>query len=403
VDVAQIERLLSASGQRLLAETAEALSAPAAGSAPAAADLAAAERLRHSGHAPADVAAAMTQVRLRLRAAEKFGDDAAALYFTADGLEQATHRAVASRRATRVAAAGRGSVLDLCCGLGSDLIAFARAGLRVAGVDVDPVTAAVARANLAALRLDGAVDVADAVGYPAAGHDAVFVDPARRDRAGRVFDPDRFSPAWRHVDALVRGGAVAKVAPGIPHELIPDGVEAEWVSVAGRLREATLWPEGLAERARRATVIGPDGHVAGLAAGRGEGASADSGPIGEYLYEPDDAVVRAHLVAEFAATVDGWLIDPHLAYVTGREPRATSIGSSYRVVEVLPYREKALRAALRARDVGSLQIKKRGVAVTPEELRARLRLRGSASATLVLTRTPHGAQALLVEPLHGRR
>jgi hypothetical protein len=113
--------------------------------------------------------------------------------------------------------------------------------------------------------------------------------------------------------------------------------------------------------------------------------------------------VRAHLVAEFAAAVGGWLLDPHLAYVSGREARTTPLGSSYRVLEAVPYREKALRAALRARDVGSLQIKKRGVAVTPEELRARLRLRGSAAATLVLTRTPRGAQALLVEPVRADR
>jgi hypothetical protein len=89
--------------------------------------------------------------------------------------------------------------------------------------------------------------------------------------------------------------------------------------------------------------------------------------------------------------------------VSASEWRPTPLGSAYRVVEVLPYREKALRAALRARDIGALEIKKRGVAVTPEELRARLRLRGAESATLVLTRTPRGAQALLVEPLRPSR
>ena len=35
-------------------------------------------------------------------------------------------------------------MIDLGCGIGADLIAFARAGLDVAGVDLDPVTAAMA-------------------------------------------------------------------------------------------------------------------------------------------------------------------------------------------------------------------------------------------------------------------
>ena len=71
----------------------------------------------------------------------------------------------------------------------------------------------------------------------------------------------------------------------------------------------------------------------------------------------------------------------------------------FRVVDTLPFKEKALRAALRSRGVGTLTIKKRGVAVTPEDLRRRLHLRGSEQATLVLTRTPGSAAALLVEPV----
>jgi hypothetical protein len=123
--------------------------------------------------------------------------------------------------------------------------------------------------------------------------------------------------------------------------------------------------------------------------------------VGTYLYEPDDAVVRAHLVAGYAARVGGWLLDPHLAYVSSDalRPQGCVLGRAYTVLEVLPFREKALRAALHQRGVGALTIKKRGIEVTPEQLRARLRLRGSEPATLVLTRTPRGAQALLVEPV----
>src|SRR5512132_2845486 len=43
------------------------------------------------------VAAAVTQVRLRTRARAKFGADADRMFFTAEGLEQATRAAVAQR------------------------------------------------------------------------------------------------------------------------------------------------------------------------------------------------------------------------------------------------------------------------------------------------------------------
>ena len=72
-----------------------------------------------------------------------------------------------------------------------------------------------------------------------------------------------------------------KVAPGIPHGLVPDGVEAEWVSDHGEVKEAALWSGRLATVARRATVIG-DGGLATLTEeddpGSRSSASATSAP-----------------------------------------------------------------------------------------------------------------------------
>ncbi|HEX8092942.1 methyltransferase domain-containing protein, partial [Jatrophihabitans sp.] len=93
--------------------------------------------------------AALTQAGLRAAARTKFGSLAGRLLFTADGLEQATRIEVADHRAARFAGAGLASVLDLCCGIGSDARAFARAGLRVSGVERDPAIAALAAANAA--------------------------------------------------------------------------------------------------------------------------------------------------------------------------------------------------------------------------------------------------------------
>jgi hypothetical protein len=213
-----------------------------------------------------------------------------------------------------------------------------------------------------------------------------------------VFDPDAYRPPWSFVAELLDGTAVVKVAPGIPHELLPAGVEAEWVSLDGRLREATLWSGRLAQHRRRATVL--DSRRAPVELCENDAPDgAEVRPVGRFVYEPDDAVVRAHLVTAVAAATDGWLLDPHLAYVSSDSRHDLPFARGYEVREVLPYREKHLRTALRARDVGTLTIKKRGVDVAPEVLRARLGLRGSQSATLILTRTPGSAAALLVDPL----
>lgn len=341
-------------------------------------------------------AAATTQARLRERAVAKFGDAAPLMFFTPDALEQATRSRVADHRAARLAAAiPEGSVIDLGCGIGGDLLAFSRAGLVAAGIDQDPVRVAMARANLAALGLAGAVQVGDATTVDPSGFGAAFADPARRGGRGRVFDVDGWTPPWPWVLDLLRRRALVKVAPGIGHGLVPPGVEAEWVSDGGEVKEAVLWSPDLSTTDRRATVIG-EGGLATLTQEDDPGAEVRA--VGDYLYEPDGAVIRAGLVTAVAAGVGGGLLDPHIAYVTGDAPFRTPFARGYRVVEHLPYREKQLRAALHERGVGRLTIKKRGVQVVPEELRKRLALKGDAEATLVMTRVAGQGTALLVEP-----
>ena len=109
-------------------------------------------------------------------------------------------------------------------------------------------------------------------------------------------------------------------------------------------------------------------------------------------------MIRAGLVTAVSAGVNGGLLDPHIAYVTSDESFRTPFARSYEVLAELPYREKALRAALRTRGIGRLTIKKRGVAVVPEELRKRLALVGDDDGTLVLTRVAGEGTALLVRP-----
>ncbi len=276
--------------------------------------LKAGERLRASYDA-SRVAAALSQVDLRTRAVAKFGDLAALMYFTRDGLEQATRLPVADHRAGRMAAASPASLVDLGCGIGGDLIAFCRAGITAAGVDLDPLRVAVAQANLDALGLGGAVKEADATTLDTTAFAAVFADPARRTGAGRTFDVDAWTPPWTFVEQVLRGDACVKVAPGIPHALVPPGVEAEWVSDHGEVKEAALWSGRLATTARRATVLG-DGGLATLTDEDDPGAEVRR--VGQYLYEPDGAVIRAGLVTALAAGVEGGLVDERIAYVTSR-------------------------------------------------------------------------------------
>ncbi len=363
--------------------------------------LRAASGLRALGCPPALATAALTQAVLRRHAAGKFGPDAAGMFFTRSGLEQATRAVVARRRAARLAAAGARRVADLGCGIGADTLALARAGIEVLACELDPATAAIARANVAAAGLADRATVvcADATSIDLSGVDAVFCDPARRDaqRGERVWDPARFRPPWSFVSELPARVpmTVLKLAPGVDHSTIDSRAEAEWVSVDGDVVEAAIWFGPLATVSRRASVLraGRDHQLTGSGAGR-----APTGPIGRVIYEPDGAVVRSHLVAEFADSVAGRLVDPHIAYVFADSAVATPYARCLDVVEEVPLARKRLRSLLHARGIGVLEILKRGVSVDPAQLRRELRLSGPHSASLVVARVGDRPMALLCQP-----
>ncbi|MBL1081461.1 class I SAM-dependent methyltransferase [Streptomyces actinomycinicus] len=395
--------LLTPEGRALLDEV--------RGTAPAD-ELTVATRLRRD-HPAELVSAALGQARLRQRAAAKFGDeDAGRMFFTPNGVEQSTRAGVAAYRAQRFRELGVTSVADLCCGIGGDAIAFARAGIRVLAVDRDPLTAATATANAEALGLAGLIEVreADVTETDVTGYDAVFVDPARRGgrsggparsasargggraTGGRIFDPEAYSPplSWAVATALGAPRAALKIAPGIPHETVPAEAEAEWISDGGDVKEAVLWfGTGTAGAVRATLLPGPRTlHGRGL---------PDPGvrPVGRYLYEPDGAVIRAHLVAEVAEEVGGGLLDPTIAYITADELRPTPFATAYEITDRLPFNVKKLKALLRQREVGTLTVKKRGSAVEPEELRRKVKPQGPNAATVFLTRVA-GAPTMLV-------
>ena len=363
------------------------------------------------------VAAAATQARLRTRATARFPGPAR--WWTPDGLEQATRPEVAARHARRFVQAGVQVVADLGCGAGSDALAMAAAGLQVLAVDRDPEALWALSATAADLGLDVATSTGDMRTTPGPWNEPVpdaglgcFVDPSRRRGGRRMLAPDSWSPPWSWVSSLaLRVPATgAKVAPGIDHGMLPVGTQTEWISVGGDLVEAGVWRGPLREGAasRRATVLAARASADWSHPELPEEQSLDDtggipgpsvGAVSSWLIEPDPAVIRAGLVSVLAERTNGHLLDPRIAYIAcDTEPTAGRLGSTFAVLDEVPFGRKPMRAWLRTRGYGDVIVKKRGINVVPEELRAALHLTGSGpTATLVLTRTDAGPLALLVE------
>ncbi|MFB2596798.1 SAM-dependent methyltransferase [Herbiconiux sp. P17] len=402
MDSAELSVLLTAEGLRLL----DSLPLYSAGDS-----VKQVSALRKAGHSPELVAAVLTQSRLREKARVKFGAFADRLLYTPAGLEQATRLKVAAMHAGRFrdagigTAPGSGRIADLGCGIGADALALAALDLPVIAVERDEVTAAIATYNLAGFP-SAEVVLGDAETFSLDGVDAVYLDPARRTggtkNTSRLTRPEDYSPSVDFAFGLAeRLPTGIKLGPGFDRSLIPAEAEAQWVSVDGQVVEMGLWFGALARPGIRRSALVVDESGAAELTAEADSPDVPTRALGDYLYEPDGAVIRARLIGALGERLGAGMLSRDIAYLTGDDLVATPFAAAFRVRERLPAGEGQLKKALRERRIGTLEIKKRGIDVDPATLRTRLALKGPEAATLILTRVDGAHEALLVDRITG--
>ena len=357
------------------------------------------ESYRKAGFENDLVTFALNQARYKQRGKAKFGEQALQMLFTEPGLEQATRSAVASWHASRFKDCGISSVTDLGAGIGSDALAFLNADLEVAAIESHPDSFAALEHNLEPHAKASAIQ-ADAITHKIATQ-AIWLDPARRDQDRKSLtvqrlEPEMFSPNLNYVfDKAREFPAVIKLAPGFPHELIPNDFEANWVSHDQDLVELTLWSAPLGRPGIQKAVMISDQ----VLEFEGSDVPAWIGPLGKFIYEPDVSLIRSHLIGDFANQNQLALISENIAYLTSDQLVESPWLKTYEVMEVLPLDVKQIKAYCTSHDIGVLEIKKRGVDITPEQLRPKLKLKGAGAATLILTKVGSARQAIVSRPI----
>lgn len=358
-------------------------------------------RLRKEGHPQERVHHALEQVRLRRKARQKLGLFANRMLFTEAGLEQATRLVVAAHHAGRFQRGGITKVADLGCGLGVDSMAMAALGIQVTAVERDEFTAALATYNLAPFDTAHVVH-GDALGVDLSEFDGLWLDPARREGSARLSDPSQWSPSLD--DAFRLAGikpSGVKLAPGIDRDLLPAGCEWQWVSVDGDVVEVVVWSGQLARPNVGRSALVLRGEKADEMTGDADAPDEAVGDIGAFVYEPDGAVIRARLIGDLARSLGGRMIDPTIAYITTDTPHDSPFAAGFRIDQVMPLKTAAIKKWARENNVGTLEIKKRGVDIDPATFRTTLGLSGEKSATLILTRVAGKKVALAATRLTG--
>jgi hypothetical protein len=389
VEHADLDFLLADEGRRWLAEASQKWDD--------AKHIALAEWLRREIGARAGLV--LTQVQLRRRAVAKFSHPER-MYFTAQALEQSSSEPVARHRARRFLKLAPDRIWDLCSGLGGDALALSAAAPVVA-VDRQSVLLRILRENVRQADVAAPVDClcADVSVLHLPRQAVWFADPSRRSAEGdRKLRPESYSPplskalSWleRAPSGCIKMGPAARIGA------LPAGAELEFVSLAGEVKEAVLWFGDLASSVLRRASILPAGESL---SGAPDDSEPPLSPVQEYLYEPDGAVLRARLVQKLATRLDAAFLDPEVAYLSASSAAPSPFARLYRVEDDFPFQLLRLRHYLRAKDVGRITLKRRGSAVRPQELLAKLKLRGSEHRAVFLTRLRSRPWVIVAEPL----
>lgn len=341
----------------------------------------------------------LEQAELRRRAAAKF-TRASQMLFTARGLEQATDEWIARYKAQRFCRLA--NVADLCCGIGGDSIGLSNA-CHTTSVDCDPSATYCVTHNLRVYHsqptLNASVDNADVESVDVENFNAWHLDPDRRPQGRRTTRVELHEPSLAAIDRLLsqQASAAIKLAPAADLPLASAWAaetEFEWISRGGECRQLVAWRGDLAEQPgfRRATRVYVD-RVATFI-GTPEQTVKTAGRVERYLFEPDTAILAAQLTGALAIKHGLKPVAAGVAYLTGDDLISDRLLSAFEVVESMPFDRRALAAFLRAKGIGRVEIKHRGLELDPEKLRKELKLRGDNEATLLLTMLDQRATVL---------
>ncbi len=343
------------------------------------------------------------QVLLNEKIKQKF-PDYPFLLSTEKGIQQATDQAIAQYKSKIIASQVSSddlSFVDMCCGIGGDLISFNKQ-LPCTGIDSDPITAAFAQTNCQLAGINSDVFCLDVETLNASDCTLVHIDPDRRPADKRTINPLFFKPSLSFLASLIYSvkQVVVKSAPGmIIHSSWLNMAQWEWIEHNGECKQSLGWygfpdrPAGML----RATIVhdggGYDTYSAPVSIPRNahqfsngkfltlstyNKTITEEAPVTcKYIYAPAPSLSVSGLIPAFCEQYGLEELSPG-GYLGADVKIDSPFLSAFEIVEVFPISTKVVKQALKQRGIEHIVIKKRGATIKPEDYLRKIGLDNNA-------------------------
>lgn len=335
--------------------------------------------------------AVVTLIKLRHKAKDKFRL-AEKMFFTADGQEQSTGEKIAEYLAERF---GEGlQIVDLTCSIGGNLVYLAQKNNLIA-VDRN-------EANLFCAQKNAEVyGVADKIKFILGnaeenllfGTDAFFMDPERA-REGKTKTKSILNSSPNLALMLpemlkITKNIGIKISPAFDYaeiKKLPEIPEVEIISEDNVCKVAMLWFGEFKTCERRATMfVGDKKYSFSNEADKKISISLTAQPLA-FIYEPNKAIIKAHLLDEICEKFSLAKLNPSIAYLTSDYlPENKDVCRVLRVIAFDKYSIKNVQKIIKNHNVLRANIISRGFPVSNEDLYKKLKIKEGGDLFLIFT------------------
>ena len=348
----------------------------------------------------------LEQVHLQVKGKLKF-PRANLMKFTKSGLAQASSKYLAEYRTWKMKSNLKeiNSSLDICCGLGGDAIAMALRW-KVFAVDIDNEIIQIAKHNLKAYGLEDNVsfiqgDITKLVKdnkfiERVKDIDCIFFDPSRRHEDKRTVKIEEYAPPLSFVEELQKlsPNICVKISPGTDLDRIKYDCDIEVVSYKGEVKEIMLWFGNLKNNLNKNQILAtklPEK----ITVTKEKGLNISLSDTKKYLYEPDPAFIKAHLIEDLAKKFELNLINRKIAYLTGNNNIDTPFLKKYIVKKVLDINYEEINKTLSELNLGKIDFKSRGVNVNLRNIHKKIKGTGKYKGLVIFTKIKEDNKAIL--------
>ena len=317
--------------------------------------------------------AVVTLIKLRHRAKDKFSL-AEKMFFTADGQEQSTGEKIAEYIAGRF---GEGlNIVDLTCSIGGNLVYLAQKN-NLTAVDQNEANLFCAQKNAEVYGVAGKIKfvLGQAEENLISGTDAFFMDPERaregRSKTKSILNSSPNLAVMLPEMLKITKNIGIKISPAFDYaeiKKLPEIPEVEIISEDNVCKVAMLWFGKYKTSQRRATMFIRDEKYS-----LGDNEKKIVSPLAEslstFVYEPNKAIIKAHLLDEVCEEFSLKKLNPQIAYLTGEKlPQNKDIFRALRVITFDKYSLKNVQKIIKEQGVEKGNIISRGFPVSNEDL-----------------------------------